>query len=51
MPIEIKPKASKPVKPQGHGLKENELWQLLGLIEYRPRARYDFSAGQAVGIF
>jgi len=50
-PFEFKPRASKPFSPKGHGLKENELWQLSGLIEYRPRARYDFSAGQALGIF
>ena len=51
MPVEVKPRASKPSKPGGHGLRADELERLPGLVEYKPRARYHFSAGQAVGVF
>lgn len=40
-----------PSNPGGRGLKEHELRELPGLIEYEPVAKYSFSAGQAVGVF
>ncbi len=46
-----KVRGSKPERPGGHGLKERELQELAGLVEYKPVARYKFSAGQAVGVF
>ncbi len=34
-------------KLPGHYLKSKEMYELPGLVEYRPRVRYRFSAGQA----
>lgn len=35
----------------GRGLRSGELYRLPGLVEYRPRARYSFPAGQAISRF
>ncbi len=35
----------------GHGLKAKEMYSLPGLVEYVPRARYSFAAGQALSVF
>ena len=39
------------VNPPGHYLKSKEMYSLPGLVEYKPRARYLFSAGQAQSRF
>ena len=39
------------VRLPGHPLKADEMYKLPGLIRYQPRARYEFTTGQALSVF